>query len=341
MNIQNKKIILKSRPVGLPSESCWSIETSPIVSPGEGEILVRIIYVSVDPAMRGWINDVPSYIPPVAVGETMRALGVAQVVSSNSAEYKSGDYVCGMFGVQQYAVLCPDASTYKVESEEDKLAMHLSVLGMPGMTAYFGLTEIGMPRTGDTVLVSGAAGAVGSLVGQISKYKGCRVVGIAGGAEKCRYLVESLGFDEAIDYKSMDDLEGAIHMVCPQGVDVFFDNVGGDILDAAILNLCKGARIVACGAISQYNEVSSTVHKIDYLPILFSSSRLEGFVILDYQHRYSEGICQMSEWLESGVIKNKEDIYEGIEEFPNVLLKLFNGENFGKLVLKVNDDSSI
>lgn len=336
----SRHITLRERPAGMPTAKCWRLTEFPIKPAEAGEVTVRVIYVSVDPAMRGWLDDVDSYMPPVAIGETMRALGVGQVVHSNAEDYESGDYVSGIFGVQEYATVKTDSSMYKVDPKQAALSRYLGALGMPGMTAYFGLLDIGEPKSGDTLVVSGAAGAVGALVGQIAKVYGCRVVGVAGGQEKCEYLVKQLGFDDAVDYQSEADLGTALSTSCPDGINVFFDNVGGVILDAAVPLLARKARVVACGAISHYNDKDSMTAKVNYLPLIFNSIRLEGFVILDYVSRYPDAMVQMAEWLSTGQIIAKEDIYEGIENFPDVLPKLFLGQNFGKLILQVGPERS-
>src|ERR1035437_7326343 len=251
MDVANHQFQLAARPVGLPKATDWHYTESPVPAPGDDEVLVKVLYISLDPAMRGWMNDSRSYIAPVAIGEVMRALAAGQVVASNHSGLAVGDYVTGLLGVQEFAIANGNA-VMKVDPQLAPLPVYLGTLGMPGMTAYFGLLDIGAPAEGDTVVVSGAAGAVGGVVGQIAKLKGCRVVGIAGGSEKCRYVVEDLGFDGAIDYKAQD-VGAALHERCPGGIDVYFDNVGGDILDAALANLARNARVVLCGAISQYN----------------------------------------------------------------------------------------
>lgn len=335
--IKNRHIVLSTRPEGAPDDSCWDLKESDVQQPTQGQILIRVIYISIDPAMRGWIDDVESYLPPVAIGETMRALGLGQVVATQSDEYQKGDYVSGTVGVQEYALLEADATTAKLDHNIAPLPTYLSVLGMPGMTAYFGLLDVGQPKPGDTILISGAAGAVGAMVGQIAKTKGCRVIGVAGGSKKCAYLVDELGFDAVIDYKAESNLSAALAAKCPDGIDIFFDNVGGEILDNSLHHINLGARIVICGAISQYNNSSNESTKIDYLPILFNSARLEGFVVLNYIPRYAEAIESMSQWLQAGELIAHEDIREGIENFSDTLLELFKGNNFGKLILKVGN----
>jgi hypothetical protein len=296
-------------------------------------VLVKILYVEMDPAMRGWMNDTRSYMPPVGIGEVMRALAAGEVIASNHAELAVGDHVTGLLGAQEYAVAHGDALV-KVDTELAPLPVYLGTLGMPGMTAYFGLLDIGKPQAGETVVVSGAAGAVGGAVGQIAKLKGARAVGIAGGSEKCRYVVEELGFDAAIDYKSQD-VDGALGEHCPQGIDVYFDNVGGEILDAALAHLARHARVVVCGAISQYNATGAIKAPSNYLSLLVNHASMTGFVVSDYGARYAEGASEMAGWLAAGKLVSREDIAEGLESFPDTLLRLFRGENTGKLVLEV------
>ncbi len=328
----NKIFKLASRPQGLPKRSDFSYEEAPIPTAGDGELVVKIHFISLDPAMRGWMNDSRSYIRPVEIGEVMRASTVGEVIESKNPQFKVGDHVVGMQGVQSYG-LSNGKGLSKVSTKLAPLQTYLGALGGPGLTAYFGLLDVGQPKAGETVLVSAASGAVGSVVGQIAKIKGCRVVGIAGGAEKCRYLTEELGFDAAIDYKN-EDVRKAIRKACPDRVDVYFDNVGGEILDHALANLNLRARVVICGAISQYNESSIQGPK-NYLSLLVSRARMEGLVIFDYKDRFMEAYADLGKWLATGQLKTKEQVEEGIENFPETLLRLFSGEKMGKLVLKV------
>jgi NADPH-dependent curcumin reductase CurA len=316
----------------MPGRECWDITEEPPRQPEEGEALVKVLMLSLDPAMRGWMNDVPSYIPPVGIGEVMRAIGVGQVVASRHPNLAEGDYVTGLFGIQEYATLPGEALT-PVDHEMAPLATYLNVLGLPGMTAYFGLLDIGKPEPGETVVVSGAAGAVGATVGQIAKLKGCRVVGIAGGPEKCQMLIDDFGFDAAIDYKN-DELLPALREKCPERVHVYFDNVGGEVLDAVLARLARKARVVICGAVSQYNE-SSMRGPSNYMALLVRRARMEGFVVFDYADRYAEAAREMAGWMAEGKLKGSEDVVPGIETFPETLCKLFRGENTGKLILEV------
>lgn len=333
MSLTNRQFRLAARPVGEPKRSDWHYVEEPVREPDEGEVQVRILYLSLDPAMRGWMNEGKSYIRPVQIGEVMRAGGVGQVTASRHPDFSEGDHVYGSLGVQQYATLDGKGLTH-VDARIAPLPVFLGTLGMPGMTAYFGLLEVGRPQPGQTVVVSGAAGAVGSVVGQIAKLKGCRAVGIAGGADKCRYLVDELGFDAAIDYKSQD-VKKALREHCPQGIDVYFDNVGGDILDAALTQIARNARIVICGAISQYNSTSGVKGPANYLSLLVNRASMTGMVVFDYADRYPQALREMSGWYAQGNLKSREDVVEGLETFPDALLRLFSGANFGKLVLKV------
>ena len=332
----NHQVRLAARPVGLPKRSDWQFTETPLPKPGDREVLVRTLYLSLDPAMRGWMNEGRSYIPPVGIGEVMRAGGIGRVVASNHPDFAVGDHVNGTLGIQDYAVLEGGRLT-KVDPKLAPLPVFLNTLGMPGMTAYFGLLDVGQPKPGDTVVVSGAAGAVGASVGQIAKIKGCRAVGIAGGAAKCRYLVDELGFDAAIDYKAEDVREG-LRTHCPKGVNVYFDNVGGDILDIVLTRLTLHARVVICGAISQYNNTTPVKAPSNYLSLLVNRARMEGMVVFDYADRFPQARRDIVAWIAAGKLKSREDVVEGLQTFPETLLKLFNGENFGKLVLKVADD---
>jgi NADPH-dependent curcumin reductase CurA len=329
----NHQYRLAARPVGEPQPSDWHYGEEPVGEPRDGEVLVKVLYVSLDPAMRGWMNDSKSYIPPVGIGEVMRALAVGEVIASKHANFAPGDHVTGLLGVQEYAV-APAAALNKVDARFAPLPSYLGTLGMPGVTAYFGLLDAGKVAEGNTVVVSGAAGAVGSVVGQIAKIKGARVVGIAGGPDKCRYLVDELRFDAAIDYKSQD-VKKALAEHCPQGIDVFFDNVGGDILDAALSQLARGARVVICGAISQYNNTTPVKGPANYLSLLVNRATMIGIVVGDYMPRWGEAVREMAGWVASGKLKTREDVVEGLETFPQTFMKLFKGENNGKLVLKV------
>jgi len=333
---QNKQLVLKKRPVGLPDKDTWELIETNIPEPKEGEFLIKSEYVSLDPAMRGWINAGRSYIAPVEIDDVMRAGGVGKVITSKNPNFKEGDFVYGQTGIQQY--LTTDGEGYhKVDPTLAPLPMYLGTLGMPGMTAYFGILEVGELKEGDAVLVSGAAGAVGSVVGQIAKIKNCKVIGIAGGADKCKYLVNELGFDGAIDYKN-DNVASKLKEYFPNRIDVYFDNVGGEILDLALSRLAMHGRIVICGAISQYNNKTAIKGPSNYMSLLVNRGTMRGMVVFDYAKDYGKAAQQMGQWMLEGKLKSKEDIYEGIENFHETFLRLFSGEKMGKLVLKVSED---
>jgi NADPH-dependent curcumin reductase CurA len=333
----NKQLLFVKRPVGPAGADTWSLETNPTPEIAEGQILVRQHYVSLDPAMRGWMNEGKSYIEPMALGSVMRAGSVGEVVAAkNHPRFKEGDFVVGNGGVQQY-VAADGKGFHKVDPNLAPLPTYLGALGMPGMTAYFGILEVGKITEGDVVLISGAAGAVGSIAGQVAKIKGCRVVGIAGGGEKCRYLTEELGFDAAIDYKN-ENVGRCLKETCPKGVDVYFDNVGGEILDMALTRLRRHARVVICGAISQYNNKAGIKGPRNYLSLLVNRASMQGMVVFDWADRYGEAAQALGGWLAEGKLKTREAIYEGIENFPETFNRLFTGEKQGKLVLKVIED---
>jgi NADPH-dependent curcumin reductase CurA len=335
----NQQFRLAARPVGLPKPTDWQQTSEPVRAIGDGEIVVKALYLSLDPAMRGWMNEGKSYIKPVDIGDVMRAGGVGVVVASKSPRFAVGDHVSGSIGVQRYWVGAADdkyGNFVKVDQNVAPLTTWLNTLGMPGMTGYFGLLEVGQPKAGETVLVSGAAGAVGQTVGQVAKHLGCRVVGIAGGKDKCDFVVKELGFDACIDYKD-GDLRAGLKEHCPNGVDVFFDNVGGEILDTVLTRINMRARIVICGAISQYNNTAPIKGPSNYLSLLVNRGRMEGIVVFDYADRYHLGVAAIAKWIKEGSFKSREDVVDGLEKFPEALLMLFTGKNFGKLVLKVAD----
>ena len=333
MTFINHQFRLAARPVGLPKGSDWSVTEEVVPELKNGEFLVRMRFISLDPAMRGWMNEGKSYLPPVGIGDVMRAGAVGEIVASKHPKFAVGGHVTGSFGVQEYAI-SNGKGVIVVDPGFAPLPTYLGTLGAPGMTAYFGLLEVGEAKVGDTVVVSGAAGAVGSVVGQIAMIKGCRAVGIAGGEDKCRWLVDELGFDAAIDYKS-EDVKAALKQHCPQGINVYFDNVGGEILDAALTRLALHARVVICGAISQYNNTTPVLGPSNYLALLVSRARMQGMVVFDYTDRYAEAARTMALWIAQGRLRLREDIVEGFDAFPDALLKLFRGENTGKLVLKI------
>jgi NADPH-dependent curcumin reductase len=332
MNLTNQQFRLATRPTGLPDRETWQLTEEPVADPADGELVVQVLYASLDPAMRTWLNEGESYVPPVDIGEVMRAIGVGRVIASTDPQFAEGDHVVGLVGVQRYAVV-PTKGMVKVSEELAPLPSYLNALGMPGMTAYFGLLEIGRPHKGDTVVLSAAAGAVGSLAGQIAAIKGCRTVGVAGGPKKCRLVVDQYGFDAAIDYKA-GAVGRELREHCPDGVDIYFDNVGGEVLEAALRNLARGARIVICGAVSQYNERSMNGPR-NYMNLLVKRARMEGFVVFDYARRYPEATNEIAGWIAAGKLASREHIVEGLETFPEALLMLYRGENTGKLVLGV------
>jgi len=336
----NRQFRLAARPVGLPKASDWQLTTEPVAEPAEGQVLIKVLQLSLDPAMRGWMNEGRSYIPPVGIGEVMRAGGVGKVIASRNPTFAVGDHLSGGFGVQEYCLVdAKDAGRFglsKIDLRLGTLPQWLNVLGMPGMTGYFGLLEVGQPKPGDTVVVSGAAGAVGQTVGQVAKIKGCRAVGIAGGKAKCDFVVNELHYDACIDYKGADVKDG-LKQHCPKGVDVYFDNVGGEILDTVLTRINRGARIVICGAISQYNSTGPVKGPSNYLSLLVNRARMQGMVVFDYADRYALAVKDIAQWMREGKFKSREDVVSGIEKFPETLNKLFSGENFGKLVLKVAD----
>jgi NADPH-dependent curcumin reductase CurA len=338
----NHQIRLAARPVGLPKATDWSHTSEPVTEPGEGDVLVQTLALSLDPAMRGWMNEGKSYIAPVGIGEVMRAGGVGRVIASRNPRFAVGDRVSGSLGVQEYASFSADAlqrgGLSKIDLARGSLTQWLNVLGMPGMTGYFGLTDIGQPQPGETLVVSGAAGAVGQTVGQLAKIKGCKVVGIAGGAAKCDWVVKTLGFDACIDYKAGPEaVRDGLKAHCPDGVDIYFDNVGGEILDTVLTRIRRKARIIVCGAISQYNNTTAVQGPKNYLSLLVNRARMEGMVVFDYAPRYPQAIAEMAGYLKDGRMQSREDVVRGLEHFPAALLTLFNGGNFGKLVLEVAD----
>ncbi len=335
--LTNHQIRLKARPSGLPTRDGWAFTTEPVTEPVDGGVLVKTLAISLDPAMRGWMNEGKSYIPPVAIGEVMRAGGIGEVIASKNAAFKVGDTVSCSPGVQEYSLIAVDqikrTGLFKIDTRLGTPHQWLNVLGMPGMTGYFGLMDVGTPQAGETLVVSGAAGAVGQTVGQLAKIKGCRVVGIAGGPAKCAWVVKELGFDACIDYKT-EDVKVGLKEHCPKGVDIYFDNVGGEILDAVLTRINLKARIVICGAISQYNNTAPVKGPANYLSLLVNRARMEGIVVFDYTERFPVAVAEMAGYLRDGRMKSKEEVVIGLETFPETLLKLFNGENFGKLVLQ-------
>jgi len=333
----NRKFVLKQRPYGEPDANTWSLEKTALPSLQSGEFLMEIHFVSLDPAMRGWMDNRRSYIPPVEIGEVMRAGTIGKVIKSENDKFKIGDWIVGWHGVQEFAI--SDGTNDFNLGQQLAVAPEkfLSVLGMPGFTAYFGLFDVGKPQKGETIVVSAAAGAVGSIVGQLAKLKGLKVVGIAGGKEKCDFVVNELGFDACVDYKSMSFPKEMLEAT-NGGVDIFFDNVGGDILDFMLTRINRKARVVICGAISQYNNEGAVDGPSNYLSLLVNRARMEGFVILDYVDRYPQASMELASWLSQGQIKSREHVDKGIENFPETFKRLFSGDKKGKLVLQMIHD---
>jgi hypothetical protein len=337
MSNQNRQITLAARPDGFPSESDFKLATSDIPKPNEGECLVQGIYLSVDPYMRGRMRARPSYVAPVQVGEVMGGGVVGRVLESRCEDLKQGDIVEGVLGWQEYAV-APQKALRKVDPALAPISTALGVLGMPGLTAYFGLLDVADPRPGETVVVSGAAGAVGATVGQIAKIRGCRVVGIAGSDEKVRQIVDELGFDAAFNYKTTKDYADELKRLAPDGVDVYFDNVGGAITDAVFSLLNVRARVSVCGQISQYNLEATEMGPRLLWHLIVKRAKAQGFLIFDYANRYNEGLRQLSEWVKQGKIRYRERIAEGIENAPKAFLEMMQGKNIGKQLVRLSPE---
>ena len=335
----NRQWRLATRPVGFITESDFEWREETVPTPGEGEILVRNIFLSLDPAIRGWVSEVKSYIPPVAIGEVMRGITIGVVEQSHHADFQAGDIVLGILGWQDYAVSNGAGLTRLPKDPSLPLTVHLGLFGIIGPTAYFGLLDVGKPKAGETLVVSAAAGAVGSLVGQIGKIKGCRVVGIVGTDEKCNWIKETLGFDAAINYRD-ESVRKHLQKHCPDGIDVFFDNVGGEILDAVLGLINVRARIVICGMISLYNITEPVPGPYNFSSILTQRARAEGFIILDYMNRFQEAYEDLGRWLAEGKIQYRVDVVDGLENAPGAINKLFEGTNKGKLIVKVSEEPS-
>lgn len=331
MSEKNRQWLLARRPVGMVREDDFALHEAAVPEPGDGQVLVRTRWLAFEPAMRGWIEDRRSYIPPVEIGAVMRGMAVGEVVASRLAGYAPGDLVSGTLGWQEWAV--GDAGLRKLPAGTDP-RLALSVLGITGITAYFGLLEIGALRDGEVVVVSGAAGATGSVAGQIAKRKGCRVVGIAGGPEKCAWLEDKAHFDAAIDYKSQD-IGARLSELCPDGIDVFFDNVGGEALDAVLARIARGGRIVVCGSISRYNLEEPPPGPRNYFYLTQQRARMEGFVVLDFLARAPQAVADLAAWVADGSIAWEADVQHGFENAPATLRRLFTGQNFGKQLLEL------
>lgn len=334
---QNRRFLLVRRPQGTPVESDFALEAAEIPTPPPGGLVVRNHYASLDPAQRGWMDDEESYMPPIPLGAPVRATTIGVVHASDNPDFAVGQWVMGLNGLEDYSVVMPGGFTMPIDvAAVSSPSKYLSALGAVGQTAYFGLLEVAKPQAGETIVVSGAAGAVGSVVGQIGKIKGCRVVGIAGGAEKCRRLIEDYGFDAAIDYKGKDQdtLAAAIAEAAPDGVNVVFENVGGTVMEAEMFNLAHHARIVLCGLISEYNS-PERVGLRNLWQVLARRATIHGFLIADYVDRFAEGGVQIAQWLAEGKLRMDEDVQEGLENAYAAFMRLFTGANTGKLVLKI------
>lgn len=331
---KNRQVLLKSRPLGIPQASHFEIVEAPVPTPADGQILVRNLYLSVEPAMRGWVNAAANYSEPVALGAVMRSLAAGKIEASRHPDFKPGELVAGWFGWQDYAAVSAGAVERKVAERDLPLSTALGVLGLNGITAYFGLLEVGQPQAGETVIVSTAAGAVGSCVGQIAKLKGCRAVGIAGGPQKVQLCRQVFGFDAALDYKQ-GDLDAALAAACPQGVDVYFDNTAGAISDAVLRHLRPGARVVVCGTASVASWDPPPLGPRVERALLVKRARMQGFIVLDYKARYAEAIAALAQWVRVGTIRYREDILEGIEHAPDAIAGLYRGENLGKRLIRL------
>ncbi len=341
MSEVNRQWILKDRPTDLVGPEHFEWKEGEVPEPGDGEVLIRTLYFSFDPTQRGWLHTEASYVPPVQIGEPMRAGAIGQVVKSKNPEFSEGDYIQGTLSWQDY-VVTDGSGPFPLQklSTDYPLTYNMSVFGLTSLTAYFGLLEVGEMKEGDVVLISGAAGATGSAAGQIAKNKGAKqIVGIAGGAEKCKWLVEEGGFDAAIDYKS-DDIAAKIAELCPEGVDVYFDNVGGPSLDAALLNLAMGARVVVCGGISSgYSGWAVPEGPKNYMQLILKAAKMEGFLVLNYMDKLPQAIADLGAWHQAGTFKVPEHLVEGLEHAPETLQGLFTGKNIGKAILKVTDSN--
>lgn len=338
MTLRNRQLYLHRRPEGIPGPDDIRLRQVPLRRPGPGEVLLQNLYLSMDPAIRGWMSDKPSYMPPIALGEPVRSSTLGRVVESNHPDFQVGDHAVGLAcnGWEDFSITPGEQLTH-VPLSEHPLNYHLSIFSAVGLTPYFGVLDIGRPKPGETLLVSAAAGAVGSLAGQIGRIAGCRVVGLAGSDEKCRWIVEELGYDGAINYRTAQDLAQAMQEACPQGIDIYFDNVGGAVLDAALLNMNEFGRVVFCGAIAQYNTDDPVPGPFNYWQILARSLTVRGFISPEFRDRFPEGIERMSAWLKEGRLKFAEDIVDGLENTVEAFSRLFTGANRGKLMVRLRD----
>lgn len=334
MTIVNRQFLLNARPVGEVKESDLRYAEAPVPGIAAGQMLVRVEYIAVEPAMRGWMEDRASYLAPLQLGDLMRAYGIGVVIESQHVDYPEGMRLAGMFGMQEYAVA--DGVSFPVTPVNEQIdsPTHLSVLGLTGLTAYCGMKAIGKPAAGETVLVSGAAGATGSAAGQLARIAGCRVIGTAGSDEKCAWLTDELGFEAAINYKR-EDVAQRVRDLCPDGMNIYWDNVGGELLDVALDNLAKQARVVLCGGISRYNATGALPGPENYFNLIFRNASMTGFVVSDYNYLFPEAVQTLSQHLMSGELKHAEDILQGFEQTPRAIIRLFRGENMGKQMVKV------
>ena len=333
----NRQVLLKARPSGIPQAEHFEIVEAPVAEPMAGQIVVRNHYLSVEPAMRGWVSSVGNYSEPVPIGGVMRAFAVGRVVASRSPAYAAGDIVTGLFGWQEHAVVDASQVQRRITDLDLPMSTALGVLGLNGLTAYFGLLDIGQPKSGETVVVSTAAGAVGSCVGQIARIRGCRTVGIAGGPKKAALCKREFGYDEAIDYQA-GNLESDIAKACPKGIDVYFDNTAGPISDAVLAQLAVGARVIICGtaSVASWSPPPSGPRVERHL--LVKRARMQGFLIFDCADRYPQGLAQLTEWVRAGAIRYREDILDGIEHAPGAIAGLYRGENLGKRLIRLAPD---
>ncbi|MEP5765706.1 MAG: NADP-dependent oxidoreductase [Halieaceae bacterium] len=332
----NKQFLLDARPVGDIKHSDFKLVESEMPAAGDGEVLIQTLYLAVEPAMRGWMENRADYVAPLNIGEVMRGNGVGRVIESRHPDYAEGDIVAGGFGWQEYVVSDGKNTPLNPVPAGVPITSAMSLLGITGLTAYFGLLDIGEPKEGDVVLISGAAGATGSVVGQLAKLKGCTVIGIAGNQQKCDWLTQDLGFDAAINYRDEDQAQ-RVKELCPDGVNIFFDNVGGEILDIALANIADNARLIICGGISRYNLTGEIPGPKNYFNLVFRRARMEGFIVLDYLPRFGEAMQFLGENLASGKLKSQETVLEGFEHMPDALMALFAGDNIGKQLVHVSD----
>lgn len=336
----NRQICLRARPHGLPTPSCYEWRESPIPQPDDGELLIRNLYLSLDPGIRGWMADAPSYAPPIPVGAVMRGLTIGRIVESRAEGFAAGELVAGMHGWEDYSIAVAARVRRVPRQSELPVTSYLSVLGSVGLTAYFGVLEVGRIKPGETLLVSGAAGTVGSLAGQVARIHGCRVVGIAGGPQKCAWLVDECGFDAAIDYKgsAADDMAAALRAACPRGVDVYFENVGGPLLDTVLMQINQAARIVVCGMIADYNRTAPPAGTQNLWQLVVKSARMEGFLVMNYRDRFAHAAAELTGWIRDGKLRYREHLERGLENAPQSLLRLFSGDHQGKLIIDIAGD---